>query len=64
MPETPPATTRLPFEIDAQIDPTLITAHAGVPLVIELFRRLGVAQVVNAQVRIKQRQRGCCRRSW
>lgn len=58
MPETPSAHARLPFDIDDQIDPTLITAHAGVPLVIELFRRVGAAQVVNEQVRIKQRQRG------
>ena len=58
MPATPSTNARLPFDIDDQIDPTLITAHAGVPLVIELFRRVGVAQVVNEQVRIKQRQRG------
>lgn len=58
MPETPAANVRLPFDIDDQIDPTLLTAHAGVPLVIELFRRLGAAQIVNEQVRIKQRQRG------
>jgi hypothetical protein len=58
MPELPSLPTRLPFEIDDQIDPTLLTAHAGVPLVIELFRRVGAAQVVTAQVRIKQRQRG------
>lgn len=58
MPKPPTLPARLPFEIDAQIDPTLITAHAGVPLVIELFRRLGAGQVVNEQVRIKQRQRG------
>ena len=58
MPEQPSLPTRLPFEIDDRIDPTLVTAHAGVPLVIELFRRVGAAQVVNAQVRIKQRQRG------
>ena len=58
MRETPAANVRLPFEIDDQIDPTLLTAHAGVPLVIELFRRLGAAQLVNEQVRIKQRQRG------
>jgi hypothetical protein len=58
MPETPSANTRLPFQIDDQIDPTLITAHAGVPLAIELFRRVGAAQVVNDAVRIKQRQRG------
>jgi len=58
MPETPSLPVRLPFEIDDQIDPTRITAHAGVPLVIELFRRVGAAQVINEQVRIKQRQRG------
>jgi hypothetical protein len=58
MPETPSANTRLPFQIDDQIDPTLITAHAGVPLVIELFRRVGAAQIVNDAVRRKQRQRG------
>jgi len=58
MPETPCANVRLPFDIDDQIDPTLITAHAGVPLVIELFRRVGAAQIVNEQVRIKRRQRG------
>jgi hypothetical protein len=55
MPEEP---TRLPFEIDETIDPSLITARAGVPLVIELFRQLGVAQAIDAQVQIKQRQRG------
>lgn len=58
MPETPSLPVRLSFEIDDQMDLTLITAHAGVPLVIELFRRVGVAQVINEQVRIKQRQRG------
>lgn len=49
---------RLPFEIDDRIEPRLVTAHAGVPRVIELFRRVGAVQVVTAQVRIKQRQRG------
>lgn len=55
MPDTSP---RLPFEIDDAIDPTLITARAGVPLVIELFRQLGVAQAVDAHLAVKQRQRG------
>ena len=55
MPETSP---RLPFEIDDAIDPTLVTGRAGVPLVIELFRQLGVAQAVDAHVAVKQRQRG------
>ena len=49
---------RLPFEIDNAIDPTLVTGRAGVPLVIELFRQLGVAATIDAHVAIKQRQRG------
>jgi hypothetical protein len=52
---TPP---RLPFEIDDTIDPTLVTGRAGVPLVIELFRQLGVATAIDAHVLVKQRQRG------
>jgi hypothetical protein len=58
MPETLSERMQLPFESDDRIDPGLVTAHAGVPLVIELFRRVGAAQVVNEQVRLKQRQRG------
>jgi hypothetical protein len=49
---------RLPFEIDDAIDPSLVTGRAGVPLVIELFRQLGVAQAIDTQVAVKQRQRG------
>ena len=55
MPDTSP---RLPFEIDDAIDPTLVTGRAGVPLVIELFRQLGVAATIDTQVGVKQRQRG------
>jgi hypothetical protein len=55
MPDTSP---RLPFEIDATVDPTLVTGRAGVPLVIELFRQLGVAQTIDTHVAVKQRQRG------
>jgi hypothetical protein len=51
-------TPRLPFEIDDAIDPTLVTGRAGVPLAIELFRHLGVAATIDAQVVVKQRQRG------
>jgi hypothetical protein len=55
MPETSP---QLPFVIDDAIDPTLVTGRAGVPLVLELFRQLGVAQTINTHVAVKQRQRG------
>ena len=54
----PKEARRLPFEIDDAIDPTLVTGRAGVPLVIELFRHLGVAATIDAQVQVKQRQRG------
>jgi hypothetical protein len=54
----PEDTPRLPFEIDETIDPTLVTGRAGVPLVIELFRQVGVAATIDAQVVVKQRQRG------
>jgi len=49
---------RLPFQIDDTIDPTSVTDRAGVPLVIELFRQLGVAAAIGAEVAVKQRQRG------
>ncbi len=52
----PPA--QLPFELDDELDPSLVTARAGVPLAIELFRQLGVAATIDAQVTVKQRQRG------
>jgi hypothetical protein len=55
MPDTSP---RLPFEIDDTVDPSLVTGRAGVPLVIELFRQLGVAAAIDAHVPVKQRQRG------
>jgi hypothetical protein len=54
----PDPSPRLPFEIDDTIDPTLVTGRAGVPLVIELFRQLGVAQTIDAEVAVKQRKRG------
>src|SRR5512137_31368 len=54
----PQDTPQLPFEIDDTIDPALVTGRAGVPLVIELFRQLGVAQAIDTHVPVKQRQRG------
>jgi hypothetical protein len=54
----PDTSARLPFEIDDTIDPALVTGRAGVPLVIELFRQLGVAQAIDTHVTVKQRQRG------
>ena len=55
MPQPP---TQLPFDLDDVVDPSLVTSRAGIPLAIELFRQLGVATAVDAQVAVKQRQRG------
>ena len=50
--------TRLPFEVDERIDPSLITAHAGVPLAVELFRASGAATLMDQVASCKQRKRG------
>ena len=54
----PEDSDRLPYEIDERVDPSLVTAHAGVPLLIELFRKVGGAALVDQQVIIKERRRG------
>ena len=50
--------TRLPFELDARAEAGALTAHGGVPLLIEAFRTSGAAAVVDASVVIKRRKRG------
>ena len=50
--------TRLPFELDTRAEAGTLTAHGGVPLLIEAFRTSGAAAVVDASVVIKRRQRG------
>lgn len=50
--------TRLPFEVDERIDPSLITAHAGIPLAMELFRASGAAALMDQVASSKQRKRG------
>jgi hypothetical protein len=52
------AQTRLPFELDQRAETGFITAHAGVPLMIEAFRTSGAAAVLDAGVVIKRRKRG------
>jgi hypothetical protein len=49
---------RLPFELDDKIDETLTTAHAGIPLLAELFRACGAADVMERVASPKQRDRG------
>ena len=37
------APTRLPFELDTRAETAALTAHGGVPLLIEAFRTSGAA---------------------
>ena len=50
--------TRLPFELDIRAETGALTAHGGVPLLIEAFRTSGAATVMDEQVSIKRRKRG------
>jgi hypothetical protein len=49
---------RLPFQVQIVEAPGAVTAHAGLPLVIEAFRSLGLAQAVREHLHFKQRLRG------
>jgi hypothetical protein len=49
---------RLPFELDQRAETAALTAHGGVPLLIEAFRTSGAAALVDANVVIKRRKRG------
>lgn len=49
---------RLPFELDQRAEAGALTAHGGVPLLIEAFRTSGAAAVLDEQVAIKRRKRG------
>jgi len=50
--------TRLPFEIDQEVDESVVTAHAGIPLLMELYRASGMADLVESRCSVKQRKRG------
>jgi hypothetical protein len=49
---------RLDFEIDVEQETGLITGPAGVPGLIEAFRRTGTATVIDREVKLKNRRRG------
>ena len=48
----------LNFEIDSEIEASLITARAGLPSLIEAYRLQGTAAVVADKIKFKTRQRG------
>jgi hypothetical protein len=49
---------RLDFELDHEIGLGAVTAHGGVPVVVEHFRSSGAAAVVDEEVSHKKRKRG------
>lgn len=49
---------RLPFQLDPEPATEKLTGYGGVPLVVQTFRSLRLPEVVQAQVRIKERARG------
>lgn len=49
---------RLDFELDHEIGIGAVTAHGGVPALIEHFRSSGAAALVDAEVAYKKRKRG------
>jgi len=48
----------LPFEAEADESLCAVTAHGGLPLLVEAARALGVDQACRQHLRIKQRRRG------
>lgn len=49
---------RLRYQVQLSDAPTAVTAHAGLPLVIEAFRALGLPQAIRDHLHFKQRVRG------
>lgn len=49
---------RLPFELDPEPDDSLITPHAGLPLVVEMFRASGGAAETDRLLRHKKKALG------
>lgn len=49
---------QLPFQVQLTDAPAAVTAHAGLPLVIEAFRALGLPQAIREHLHFKQRVRG------
>ena len=50
--------SRLPFQVELVDSAAFVTAHAGLPLVLEAFRALGLREAVHQHFNFKQRARG------
>ena len=53
-----PSGSRLDFELDHEVGIGAVTAHGGVPALIEHFRSSGAAALVDGSVACKRRKRG------
>ena len=49
---------RLKFEINTELEPSLLTARAGLPSLIEAYRLSGTSAVVDRTIKFKTRKRG------
>ncbi len=49
---------RLNFELDTELDDALITGHAGIPLVIEMFRATGGSEAADELLQRKKKNIG------
>ena len=50
--------SRLPFQVEMVNSPGTVTGHAGLAVVIEAFRGLGLPKAIERHLRLKQRRRG------
>lgn len=57
-PRRSPGEGELPFEYDWEPAEEVLTAYAGVPLLVRAMRSLAVPGSVRRHLRIKQRERG------
>jgi len=48
----------LPFQLDPEPAPEILTAFGGLPMVVQVFRSMRLPQAVGQHVQIKERQRG------
>jgi hypothetical protein len=63
-PRRSPAEGELPFEYDWEPAEEVLTAYAGVPLLVRTMRSLAVPASVKQHLRIKHRERGLEKRAW
>ena len=48
----------LPYTIEIVEDADAVTAHAGLPLVLETMRKLGVSAMLDTELGVRQRNNG------